>query len=65
MATMRESQIAQTAAIKDGQAAQTEAIYNRLSQCPVPSTPVYGRTPIFSCNNNGGCGCNGNAFAYT
>ena len=65
MATMRESQIAQTAAIKDGQAAQTEAIYNRLSQCPVPSTPVYGRTPIFSCNNNGGCGCNGNGFAYT
>jgi len=32
-------------------------LYNRLSNCPVPSTPVYGRIPIFTCNNNNGCGC--------
>lgn len=42
------------------QIAQTEQvvndIYNRLSNCPVPSTPVYGRQPIFTCNNNCGCG---------
>ena len=31
-----------------------------LENCPIPSTPVYGRTPIFTCNN--GCGCNGNGF---
>lgn len=37
-----------------------DAIYNRLDTCPVGTTPVYGRTPIFSCNNNG-CGC-GNGF---
>lgn len=35
-------------------------IYNRLDTCPVGTTPVYGRTPIFTCNN--GCGCNGNSF---
>ena len=38
-----------------------DAIYNRLDTCPVGTTPVYGRTPIFSCNNNG-CGCGNNGF---
>lgn len=40
--------------------AEVDALYNRLSNCPVPSVPVYGRTPIFTCNGNngfGGCGC--------
>ena len=55
------SQIEQTAALKEGQAAEVDALYNRLSNCPVPTTPVYGRTPIFTCSN-GGCGC-GNGFA--
>ena len=39
---------------------EIDLMYNRLVNCPIPSTPVYGRTPIFTCNNNGcGCGCNG------
>lgn len=44
--------------------AEVDALYNRLSNCPVPSVPVYGRTPIFTCNGNGfgGCGCSGNTF---
>ena len=54
------SQVAQTATLRAGQEAEVDALYNRLSNCPVPSTPVYGRIPIFTCNgNNGGCGCNG------
>lgn len=57
MATLRESQIAQNAFISQGFANEVDALYNRLSNCPVPSTPVYGRTPIFTCNNNNGCGC--------
>lgn len=52
------SQDVQTARILAGQTAEVDALYNRLSNCPVPSTPVYGRTPIFTCNN--GCACNGN-----
>mgnify|MGYP002621776065 CR=1 FL=1 len=38
---------------------EVDALYNRLNSCPVPTTPVYGRTPIFTCGNNGsaGCGC--------
>lgn len=56
MATLRESQTAQNALITQGFSNEVDALYNRLSNCPVPSTPVYGRTPIFTCNN-GGCGC--------
>ena len=33
-----------------------DSIYNRLNNCPVGTTPVYGRTPIFTCNQNGCCG---------
>ena len=44
------SQVAQTGMIVD-------SIYNRLDTCPVGTTPVYGRTPIFTCNS--GCACNG------
>lgn len=55
MADLRASQIAQNAFISQGFANEVDALYNRLSNCPVPSTPVYGRTPIFTCN--GGCGC--------
>ena len=61
MATLRESQTAQNAFIQQGFSDEVDQLYNRLSNCPVPSTPVYGRTPIFTCNN-GGCGCNGGAF---
>lgn len=63
MADLRASQTAQNAFISQGFANEVDALYNRLSNCPVPSTPVYGRTPIFTCNNNG-CGC-GNAFGST
>lgn len=60
MATLRESQTAQNALISQGFSNEVDALYNRLNSCPVPTTPVYGRTPIFTCNNNGcGCGCNG------
>lgn len=58
MATLRESQTAQNSFIAQGFANEVDQLYNRLSNCPVPTTPVYGRTPIFTCNNNGcGCGC--------
>ena len=57
MATMQASQTAQTAQILAGQSAEIDGVYNRLKNCPVPSMPVYGNTPIFTCNGNGGCGC--------
>ena len=53
-AQLNASQIAQTGQIVD-------QVYNRLATCPVGTTPVYGETQIFRCNNNGcGCGCGGN-----
>ena len=57
MKDLAASQVAQNAFIQQGFSNEVDALYTRLSNCPVPSTPVYGRTPIFSCNN--GCGCNG------
>lgn len=64
MAAFRESQANQNALFQQGMNAEVDALYNRLSNCPVPTTPVYGRTPIFTCGNNNGCGCNGyNGFA--
>lgn len=62
MATLRESQTAQNAFISQGFANEVDALYNRLNSCPVPSTPVYGRTPIFTCNQNTGCGCGCGSF---
>lgn len=60
MADLKASQIEQNAFIAQGFSNEVDQLYNRLNNCPVPSTPVYGRTPIFTCNNNGcGCGCNG------
>lgn len=59
LATERADRTAQTGVIIDG-------VYNRLATCPVDTTPVYGRQPIFVCPqqanpNNNGCGC-GNGF---
>lgn len=60
MADFRASQTAQNAFISQGFANEVDALYSRLNTCPVPTTPVYGRTPIFTCNN--GCGCGNNSF---
>jgi hypothetical protein len=58
MKDLAASQTAQNAFIANGFANEVDALYNRLSSCPVPSTPVYGRTPIFTCPQNScGCGC--------
>ena len=64
MAALRESQTAQNAFISQGFANEVDALYNRLNSCPVPTTPVYGRTPIFTCGGQTvGCGCGGNFSA--
>ena len=50
------SQDVQTAAIRTGQATTANQLVQELRSCPVPSMPVYGMTPIFTCGGNG-CGC--------
>ena len=51
MANLAASQTAQTVNIRD-------SIIDELRSCPIPSQPVYGSQPIFTCpNNNNGCGC--------
>lgn len=60
MANLAASQTAQNAFIAQGFANEVDALYQRLNSCPIPSTPVFGRTAIFQCNN--GCGCGGNLY---
>ena len=60
MKDLAASQSAQNNLISQGFANEVDQLYNRLNSCPVPTTPVYGRTPIFTCNQNPGmpgCGC--------
>lgn len=58
MQQLAASQAAQNAFITQGFSNEVDALYNRLSNCPVPSMPVYGRTPIFTCQpQSQGCGC--------
>lgn len=60
MANLAASQTAQNALIQHGFSNEVDALYNRLNSCPVPTTPVYGRTPIFTCGGQTvGCGCGG------
>ena len=50
------SQVDQTAQLIAGQNASVNSLVNELRSCPIPSQPVYGNQPIFTCQN--GCGCN-------
>lgn len=55
MANLAASQTRQNAEIQNN-------LLSELRSCPIPSQPVYGSQPIFSCPNNNygyGCGCNG------
>lgn len=54
---------AQTALFQQGMNAEVDALYNRLKNCPVGTTPVYGNQPIFTCGGNNPCGC-GSAAAF-
>jgi len=53
MATMQANSLATADNIVDN-------LYNRLKNCPVNTTPVYGNQPIFTCAQNvagSNCGC--------
>ena len=66
MASLAASQAAQTATIQRGLENEVDAVYNRLRNCPVPTTPVFGNQPIFTCAQNvagSNCGCGYNGFA--
>ena len=59
MATMQASQVAQTAELRAAQATTANQLVNELRSCPIPSQPVYGNQPIFTCGNGtSSCGCN-------
>lgn len=55
------SQDVQTARILAGQTNEVNALYDRLNNCPVATVPVYGRQPIFGCNNGS---CSGSVATF-
>jgi len=62
MATMQASQVAQTAELRSSQATTANQLVSELRSCPIPSQPVFGNQPIFTCaqnlmGSNCGCGC--------
>jgi hypothetical protein len=58
MANLAASQVEQTAQLRASQATTANQLVSELRSCPIPSQPVYGNQPIFTCpNNNSGCGC--------
>lgn len=58
-ANMQASQVAQTAELRTSQATVANQLVSELRSCPIPSQPVYGNQPIFTCGGNTGCGCGG------
>ena len=55
------SQTEQTALLRENNAIVANQLVSELRSCPIPSQPVYGNQPIFTCNGyNTGCGCNSN-----
>ena len=58
MANLAASQVAQTAELRTSQATVANQLVSELRSCPIPSQPVYGNQPIFTCSgSNSGCGC--------
>ena len=56
------SQDVQTATLRQSDATTANQLIAELRSCPIPSMPVYGQTPIFTCNSNNGCGCGCGSF---
>ena len=59
MKDLQASQVAQTATLRENNAIVANQLVSELRSCPIPAQPVYGNTPIFTCNgiNTSGCGC--------
>ena len=59
MKDLQASQVAQTADLRANNATVANQLVAELRSCPIPSQPVYGNQPIFTCPNNlnYGCGC--------
>ena len=65
MKDLQASQVAQTAALRENNAVVANQLVSELRSCPIPSQPVYGNQPIFTCNGNSyGCGCTGTSSQF-
>lgn len=56
-ANLQASQVDQTAQLRTNQATVANQLVAELRSCPIPSQPVYGNQPIFTCGATNTCGC--------
>lgn len=56
-ANLAASQVAQTAEIRANNATVANQLVAELRSCPIPSQPVYGNQPIFTCGGTSSCAC--------
>ena len=64
MKDLQASQVAQTATLRENNAVVANQLVSELRSCPIPSQPVYGNQPIFTCSPNYGCGCTGTTSQF-
>lgn len=64
MKDLQASQVAQTAQLRENNAVVANQLVSELRSCPIPSQPVYGNQPIFTCSPNYGCGCTGTTSQF-
>ena len=64
MKDLQASQVAQTADLRANNATVANQLVSELRSCPIPSQPVYGNQPIFTCQPNYGCGCTGTTSQF-
>ena len=57
MKDLQASQVAQTADLRANNATVANQLVSELRSCPIPSQPVYGNQPIFTCSAQSACGC--------
>ena len=56
-ANLQASQVDQTAQLRTNQATVANQLVAELRSCPIPSQPVFGNQPIFTCGATNTCGC--------
>ena len=59
MANLAASQTAQTAELRTAAQTANANLLSELRSCPIPAQAVYGNQPVFTCQAQNNCGCQG------
>ena len=62
LANLQASQTAQTAELRTAAQTANANLLSELRSCPIPAQAVYGNQPVFTCQAQNNCGCNGGFY---